>query len=243
MFICALFFLSACATSPQKAQWNHDASQPVTCSKGSDCEAKWGRALTWVKSHSKYGIKIASETIISTEVSHTWNDAVFSITKVKADDETYTIVFRAGCNSILAATTLGCSPSVLELKASFVNFVMKPDDSSATSGASTPAAQKNKDIGKPKVDLGIVTAKTSPAAANRLGMKEPKGARIVYVGPDSVAFDSGLQQEDVILKYGEKIIEDVPDINAAIEETAPHKIVPITIWRAGTGEMVIPVQF
>ena len=40
--VCLILLLSACATSrAQRAQLNQDAAQPLTCSKGPDCEAKW----------------------------------------------------------------------------------------------------------------------------------------------------------------------------------------------------------
>ena len=50
--VCLIFLLSACA-STQKTQWKQDAAQPLTCSKGPDCEAKWDRALIWVQNNSE----------------------------------------------------------------------------------------------------------------------------------------------------------------------------------------------
>ena len=41
--MCLSFLFSACATSPHQAQWKQDAVQPLTCTKGPDCEAN-GRA-------------------------------------------------------------------------------------------------------------------------------------------------------------------------------------------------------
>jgi len=70
-----------------------------------------------------------------------------------------------------------------------------------------PKAQKDRDIAVPKADLGVVHRKTNQTAADKLGMKEPKGVRIVYIGPNSVAFDSGLHLEDVILKFGDKTMD------------------------------------
>ncbi len=234
-----IVLLSACATPPQKVQWKQDAAQPLTCSKGADCEEKWARALTWVENNAKTKIQIANETIITTDFPIYSNNAVISITKVEKDAGIYAINFRASCSAIM-----GCEPTILELKASFVNHVMKSIDASpATTGQAAAKGQKETDVATPKADLGIVTVKTSRAAADKLDMKEPKGTRIIYIGSDSAAFDFGLHLDDVILKFAEKTIDDAQDLDAALEQTVPPKIVPITIWRAGTGEMVISVRF
>jgi len=70
-------------------------------------------------------IAIANETIITTELPADTSNAFISVTKVETDTGTYTINFRAGCSAIF-----GCKPSVLELRASFVNYVMKSIDPS-----------------------------------------------------------------------------------------------------------------
>ena len=236
--VCLIFLLSACATSTQKVQWKRDAEQPLTCSKGPDCEAKWTRALLWVQNNAKSEIQIANETIITTGFPLYNYNAVISITKTEKDAGTYMINFRASCSAIM-----GCEPTILELKASFANYVMKSIDTQPADASSIPKMQKEKGIVLPKADLGVVTVKTSRAAAEKLGMKEPKGTRIIYIGSDSAAFDAGMHVDDVILKFAEKITDDAQDLDAALEQTVPPKIVPITIWRAGAGEMVITVRF
>ncbi len=100
--MCLILLLSACATSrAQRAQWNQDAAQPLTCSKGPDCEAKWDRALKWVQNNSEPTIQIANETIITTNVPSDRASAIISITKTEAEPGTYTINFRASCSWIL----------------------------------------------------------------------------------------------------------------------------------------------
>lgn len=246
VLISFLLVLSACATPQQKAQWEFEASRPVTCSQGSDCEVKWSRALIWVQDHSRWKLRIANDTLITTEGPFDTTDAAYSITKVPTGTGTYTIVFRAGCGNMF-----GCVPSILELQASFVNFVMgsiKPLPAVIQKDATTekikpPPAIIQKDATTEKLKFGVRMAKTNLAAANILGMKEPKGVIIVSVVQDSVAFGAGLVQGDAILKYGEKIVNDVSDLQAAIAATAPGSTIPLTIWRAGRGEMVITAQF
>jgi hypothetical protein len=234
--MCLIFLLSACA-STQQAQWRKDAAQPLTCSKGPDCEAKWDRALIWVQNNSESKIQIANETIITTHIPYNSSSATISITKTETDPGTYTINFRAGCSSML-----GCTPSILELKASFANYAMKSIDLLPTDGSQKSKAQSDKGIVRPKAKLGAVTVKTSQTAANKLGMKEPRGTRIIYIEPGA-AFDSGLHLDDIIFKFAEQTINDAQELDSALEKTVPPRTIPITIWRAGVGELVIPVSF
>jgi len=236
VIMCLIFLLSAC-TSTQKMQWKKDAAQPLTCSKGSDCEAKWDRALIWVQNNADAKIQIFNETIITTHIPQNSSSAIISITKTEAGPETYAIHFRADCSWIL-----GCTPSISELKASFANYVMKSIDPLPSDGLQKSKAQSDMRIVRPKAKLGAVTAKTSQAAANKLGMKEPKGTRIIYIEPGA-AFDSGLHLDDIILKFAEQIINDDQELISALENTVPPKTIPVTIWRAGAGELVISVRF
>ena len=236
MVMCLIFLLSACASTRQ-AQWKQDAAQPLTCSKGPDCEEKWDRALIWVRNNADSAVDTANESIITVHVPQNSSSAIFTITKDKADPETYTINFRAGCSSMF-----GCTPSILELKASFANYVMKSIDLLPTDGPQKSKAQSDKGIVRPKAKLGVVTVKTNQAAANKLGMKEPRGTRITYI-ESGAAFDSGLRLDDIILKFAEQTISDDQGLDSALEKTVPPRTIPITIWRAGVGELVISVLF
>jgi S1-C subfamily serine protease len=236
MVMCLIFLLSACA-STQQAQRKQDASQPLTCSKGPDCEAKWDRALIWVRNNAASTVDTANESIINVHIPQNSSSAIFTITKTETDPGTYIINFRAGCSSML-----GCTPSILELKASFANYVMKSIDLLPTDGSQKSKAQSDKGIVRPRAKLGAVTVKTSQTAANKLGMQEPKGTRIIYIEPGA-AFDSGLHLDDIILKFAEQTINDEQELDSALEKTVPPKTTPITIWRAGVGELVISVRF
>jgi hypothetical protein len=236
---CLIFLLSACATasSTQRAQWKRDAAQPLTCSRGTDCEAKWDRALIWVQNNSEAKIQIANETIITTHMPSSSSAPVMSITKTEDGPGTYTIQFRADCSSLF-----GCEPSILELKASFANYVMKATNLLPADESSKSKTQSDKGIIRPRANLGVVTVKTNQAAADKLGMKEPRGTRITYVGPGA-AFDSGLHLDDVILKFSETAINDDQELDSVLERTVPPRTIPVTIWRAGAGELVISVRF
>lgn len=103
--------------------------------------------------------------------------------------------------------------------------------------------EKDREPARPKADLGAVAIKINEAAAQKLGMKEPKGVRIIYIGPSGAAFDAGLLLDDVILKFAGRTINEVEDLDTALEEIAPPRKVAATIWRAGTGETTLSFSF
>jgi hypothetical protein len=112
--------LAACqSTTPEQKT---AAARPVTCTPGADCDARWGRALRWVLDNSRYRIQTQSDTVIAT-MGPMQNDTspAFVITKQRALNGFYVIDFHAACD-----TVFGCTPTVIESKASFVTFVMGP---------------------------------------------------------------------------------------------------------------------
>jgi hypothetical protein len=122
--LAASVLLAGCATvSPeQQAALSAEASRPVTCTAGPDCEVKWGRALKWVLDNSSYRVQSQSDVMIST-MGPLPNDPrpAFTITKMATGGGAYVIDFRAGCDNMF-----GCIPSLVEAKASFVRTVMQP---------------------------------------------------------------------------------------------------------------------
>jgi len=223
---------SACATATpqQKALWQLDASRPVTCMQGADCEAKWGQALLWVQRNSIWKLRIANDMIITTEGPFDTPSSAFSITKVPAGSGVYSIEFGAGCGNIF-----GCVPSILELQASFVRSVMGP--------IKVPPATMQKDANTEKLRFGASFLKMNQTSATLFGLKEPRGVVVISVVQDSVAFKAGARQGDAIFKYGDKIINDPLDLQSAVAETTSGSIITITIWRASQGEITIHAQF
>ena len=89
---------------------------------GKDCEEKWSRVVQWVKLHSAYKFQTVSDNVIQTMGPlHDDPRPVFTITKVASGNNSYTLDFDGGCDNIF-----GCTPSLLELKASFVNYIIEP---------------------------------------------------------------------------------------------------------------------
>jgi len=114
--------LAACdmITLPWKiSRLKHEASQSVICEAGKDCDVKWARALKWVKRKSKLGIAAQTDSLIKTGDSRDLNsDVAFTITKVSTGGTGYRIDYEARCDD-----DFGCTPPLLKLHASFVEFV------------------------------------------------------------------------------------------------------------------------
>ena len=96
------------------------ASRPVTCSSKADCDAKWSRAIEWVKENSEYKFQSVSDYVIQT-MGPLPDDAspAFTITRVSNPDGSASFNFDGGCDNMF-----GCVPSMLEEQASFVDFIM-----------------------------------------------------------------------------------------------------------------------
>jgi len=124
----AVLLLSGCAPkiSPeQQAILQQTANRPVTCVAGKDCDEKWNRAIEWVNTNSQLKIKTISEHLIQTtgiriDRGHTAYPA-FTIVKYAKGKNTYIIDYSSACDTITE-----CKPSGLELRASFVYFIMGP---------------------------------------------------------------------------------------------------------------------
>lgn len=126
--------LSGCATltPEQQAQLEKDATQQITCTKGDDCEVKWGRAITWISRNSQWKIQTQNDSMIQTYTPINQSAASgFLVNKIPLGNGVYEIAMTSGCDNLL-----GCIPNATELKASFNRFVI-----GATPGASGTTSQ------------------------------------------------------------------------------------------------------
>lgn len=143
---------AACST---RGQVNPDVMQiataPLTCSDKAQCDLWWQRAQDWVRSHSKYEVQTATDTLIQTSGPGGGKRLLaYEITKTANNDGTATIGFAAHCDS-----SLGCKPNPWEAGAAFKQFVR--------TGVDTPVAgaDNDADAGNPAAASGAQPA-TSP---------------------------------------------------------------------------------
>jgi serine protease Do len=73
--------------------------------------------------------------------------------------------------------------------------------------------------------------KFSQEAANKLGLDRPTGAWIKSVYPDSPAFRGGLQDGDVILKFGGVEIHDLNHLINTVSMTPVGEPAEVLVWR------------
>lgn len=117
--------LQACQPAPMEAKppvqrerlsyLKQTGSVPITCSVGTDCDTKWARALEWVTKHSVYSVRIATDSeIITNGPIEPTTDSAFTVTKQGG-----VINFSSSCGA-----TPVCSPTALEVRSQFTNYVM-----------------------------------------------------------------------------------------------------------------------
>jgi len=118
----------------------------IACRRGPDCDAKWERALAWVRATSPWKVVETSETLIRTDGPF---DSIVPASIIRRfpsveDAGTELIVLEAGCSPERVSAVLDhvpargprwrnvagehaklteCKPPVSDLEASFVRFV------------------------------------------------------------------------------------------------------------------------
>jgi len=81
--------------------------------------------------------------------------------------------------------------------------------------------------------LGIVPQDVTPAMAKAFGEKEPNGALVGDVSPDSPAQRSGLLKGDIILELNGKSVEDANQLRMSISLMSPDAGVTLKVFRSG----------
>jgi serine protease Do len=69
--------------------------------------------------------------------------------------------------------------------------------------------------------------------ATSMGLKEPTGALVAKVTPDSPAAAAGIEPSDVILKFDGQPIENMRGLPRAVAATTVGKAVPVELMRKG----------
>jgi serine protease Do len=81
--------------------------------------------------------------------------------------------------------------------------------------------------------LGIVPQDVTPAMAKAFGEKEPRGALVGDVSPNSPAERSGLEKGDIILELNGKPVEDANQLRMSISMMSPDTAVNLKVFRNG----------
>ena len=94
----------------------------ITCKAGADCARKWARAMQWVSEHSYFKLRVANDSIITTEgpldsAAYSMRSAI-TVNQLPKSDGTSTFLFKSWCTSMF-----GCVPSHEMLLVQFADFV------------------------------------------------------------------------------------------------------------------------
>lgn len=165
---CSIFItaLAGCALKPEpvsfeKAALEQQANRAVTCTASDDCDAKWNRAIQWVSTNSAQAIKTLSGSMIQTysvNLGGGGRDAypAFTIVKYANGKNGYIIHYDSACDAYMKCE----APSGLELKASFVYFVM---------GKQEPTEAQKQRVQKMRLIAGNISTITEECRNLRLG--------------------------------------------------------------------------
>jgi serine protease Do len=87
--------------------------------------------------------------------------------------------------------------------------------------------------------LGAATQQVTPDIADALGLSPPQGTIIANLVKDGPAAKAGLQDGDVILRFGKQAPRDMRALSRMVEQ-ATGETVPLLIWRDGK-EQTVPI--
>ncbi len=93
--------------------------------------------------------------------------------------------------------------------------------------------QLEKDGGVKRGYLGVYMADIDEMAAADLGLKETKGALITQVIQGSPADNAGVKPYDLIVKFGDKVIESTSELTMEVAKVAINQKVPLKVSREG----------
>ncbi|MGB9623958.1 MAG: Do family serine endopeptidase [Phycisphaerae bacterium] len=79
--------------------------------------------------------------------------------------------------------------------------------------------------------VSIRSLRQDPDLAANFGLKEPTGALVEEVMPNTPASKAGLKVEDIILEYNGKPVHDNAELTALVAGTKPGTKVKLTVWR------------
>ncbi len=81
--------------------------------------------------------------------------------------------------------------------------------------------------------LGVQVQMLTKEMAESFGLKEASGALVAYVMPNSGAAKAGILVGDIILKAGNKKINDMSELPIVVANLKSGEVMPITIFRSG----------
>jgi hypothetical protein len=96
---------------------------------GSDCDAKWSRAASWLAANSTLKIATRTDSIIQTTAPvQAEATPAYTVTKVARGEGRYEITFNAACG-----TGSRCIPPINEARARFTEAVLGDQGSRVSS--------------------------------------------------------------------------------------------------------------
>jgi serine protease Do len=79
--------------------------------------------------------------------------------------------------------------------------------------------------------LGVIIQEVTPELAQYFGLKDPKGALIGTVQPDTPAADAGFKEGDIIINFDGKDIKQFQDLSSFVADTEVGKEVSVVVFR------------
>jgi len=123
--------------------------------------------------------------------------------------------------------------------------IYSPNGGSVGVGFAIPSDEAQKVVAKlikhGSIAHGVIGVTIQPVTADvaeALGLKQPDGALIATINPDSPAAQAGLKTGDVVTGIDGRAVQSPKDLSRAIADLAPGSETRIDIWRGGKSQNI-----
>jgi serine protease Do len=79
--------------------------------------------------------------------------------------------------------------------------------------------------------LGLRVQEVTPDVADAVGLKRMTGALVTEVDARSSAANAGIREGDLVLKYGQRDVNDSRELLRLVAVSSTGQTVPLVIWR------------
>ena len=113
-------------------------------------------------------------------------------------------------------------------------------DLEAEAGIETSRSATPDQTERTATGFGLTIGDVTPEVARETGLAANRGgALIVSVERNSVAFNAGLQPEDIIVEVNNQAVRNVSQVTKALEAAPPGTPVFLVIWRQGREQFIV----
>jgi hypothetical protein len=220
-----ILVLGGCAAQKPLTDEQRASLQAIECSDKAQCDMIWQRAQLWIGKNSSYRMQTVTDVVIQTYGPFdSKTELAYRAYREPLPGGKAKISFKVLCDN-----WIGCERPPIDALTELRNF--------ATAGA-----PQNAPADSQKLKFGVNMAPVPPQLAQAIGLKAGDGVVVISVQAGSSASKAGLQQGDVIKRFGVVSVKSTQDVQAAVAVAQPNQKISVLLQR-GKDDLSVDVSF